>query len=409
MKKNILFAALLALLVLLCSCSESPDGIREEDLSKYTILYNKRSPDTAVEAVYNIAAALSARCGTELTVIADQSKNPTPETEYEILIGHLDRPETNAFIETLGENEFGYTVAGKKIIIAGQSQNATTHAVELFINEVVQADSAEKKVFLEADARNTKQLEANLSVMSFNLWVIDVAERFYPLVNQILARSPDVFGVQEANDFWMNTLPYSLPDYAWVGEHRDSQPPSERTAIFYRKDKFTLLDSGTYWLSETPEKISAVEDSLYNRIMTYAVLQRNEDGKTFIHINTHLDHLQDRVRKQQVKHLLEIIDTLPDYPIVLTGDFNTSYNTVSFTTTSYNHILSGGFRNAADLALSGDKPTDSSYSGYGEYTGLLPIDFIFINDEHAMKPVLYEVCNEEMVSDHYAVYAELMY
>ena len=76
-----------------------------------------------------------------------------------------------------------------------------------------------------------------------------------PLVIQTLRDAkPDSFGLQEALKDWMEDLTEGLPEYGWVGVGRDDgQEAGEFNPVFYRKDKYDLVDSGTFWLSETPE------------------------------------------------------------------------------------------------------------------------------------------------------------
>ena len=101
----------------------------------------------------------------------------------------------------------------------------------------------------------------------------------------------------------------------------------EQSCIFYRSDKFDLLDSGTFWLSDTPDVVgSAFETSLYPRICTYVHLKDKATGLEYIHMNTHLDHLGGSdgrsLRLKQETVMLQKLATLPDVPVVITGDFN---------------------------------------------------------------------------------------
>ena len=64
----------------------------------------------------------------------------------------------------------------------------------------------------------------------------------------------DAFGLQEVRPEQAAYLREQLPEYAFVGEHRGADRKSdEASPVFYRKDRFEALKSGTFWLSETPD------------------------------------------------------------------------------------------------------------------------------------------------------------
>ena len=96
------------------------------------------------------------------------------------------------------------------------------------------------------------------SVMSFNVFVSYAdAARKQRVIDTILDNTPSVFGVQEASVDWMNALNKGLGNlYTAVGDGRDGGSNGEHSAIFYRTDKFDLIESGTKWLSPTPDKVS---------------------------------------------------------------------------------------------------------------------------------------------------------
>ena len=171
-----------------------------------------------------------------------------------------------------------------------------------------------------------------LKVMSFNVQTengtqVDFdlrAEMLRDLMDQL---QPDSIGMQEVTTGWiyrMDTFAFNA-SYAGVGEGRT--PGGEASSIYYRKDKFDLVDHGTFWLSETPDEAGTyLEASLYPRICTWAHLRDKVTGYEYIHVNTHLDHLGGSdgrsLRTAQTRVILEYLKTLPDVPMVMTGDFN---------------------------------------------------------------------------------------
>ena len=136
---------------------------------------------------------------------------------------------------------------------------------------------------------------------------------------------PDYFGVQEAVPQQMTDIKTGLKDYDYVGVGRDDgKNQGEYSAIFYDKNKLEVLKSGTFWLSETPEKPSKGWDAAYNRVCTYALFKLKKSGKMFYAFNVHFDHVGNIARVNSSKLILEKIRELntENLPLTLTGDFN---------------------------------------------------------------------------------------
>ena len=138
---------------------------------------------------------------------------------------------------------------------------------------------------------------------------------------------PDSIGMQEVTTKWREMMDsYAFnQSYAGVGEART--PGGEANPIYYRTDKFELVDSGTFWLSDTPDvQGSQFAESLYVRICTWAHLRDKVTGKEYVHVNTHLDNLGSSegrtLRKQQITVILKFLQRFGDIPMVLTGDLN---------------------------------------------------------------------------------------
>lgn len=115
-------------------------------------------------------------------------------------------------------------------------------------------------------------------------------------------QAPDVFGTQELLANQYDDLGALLPDYRSVGVGReDGDRAGEFNAVFFRADAFELLDSGTFWLSEEPERPGSKGwDGACERLATWVVLRRGGDGREFLFINTHLDHVGEQARREGV-------------------------------------------------------------------------------------------------------------
>ena len=133
----------------------------------------------------------------------------------------------------------------------------------------------------------------------------------------------DVVGLQEAFREQMDFLVEALPEFAEIGEGRDGGEEGEYSAILYRKDRFKVIDSGTFWLSDTPEKPSITWGNACVRVCTWARFQDGESGRTFYLYNTHLDHKSQPSREKSVRLIADrIADRKHPDPVILMGDFN---------------------------------------------------------------------------------------
>ncbi len=120
------------------------------------------------------------------------------------------------------------------------------------------------------------------------------------VANLLRFYNPDLFGLQEALQGQIDDLVARLPQYAWFGVGRDDgRSAGEGTPIFYRRDRFTLLDQGTFWLSETPEVPGSKSwDAAITRIATWGRFVDRTTGTRFLYLNTHFDHIGQTARER---------------------------------------------------------------------------------------------------------------
>lgn len=143
----------------------------------------------------------------------------------------------------------------------------------------------------------------------------------------------DLFGIQEGLFNQVSDLSKALPQYGHVGVGRDDgKNAGEFSAIFYRKDRLKLLQSGTFWLSGTDiSKPNKGWDAVLPRICTWAQFQDKQTGGKFFHFNTHFDHVGVVARRESASLILRMINKLAgDAPTILTGDFNVDQNSESY-------------------------------------------------------------------------------
>lgn len=150
------------------------------------------------------------------------------------------------------------------------------------------------------------------------------------IVNYLKKNNPDVIGMQEVLNDQLVYLTDKLSDYFFVGVGReDGKKKGEYTPILFNKKTLELQESNTFWLSETPDKISVGWDAALERICTYARFKHIKTGKQFWVFNTHFDHIGKNARAQSVQLILKKLINLNkiDLPTLVMGDFNLTPDT----------------------------------------------------------------------------------
>jgi endonuclease/exonuclease/phosphatase family metal-dependent hydrolase len=227
---------------------------------------------------------------------------------------------------------------------------------------------------------------------------------------------PAIFGVQEALYGQMQDLEERLPDYAWIGVGRDDgDKKGEFSAIFYRKNRFEVEDSGTFWLSETPTiKGSIGWDAACVRIVTWLKATDRLSGSTFFMFNTHFDHRGVIARKKSAELLLAKANKIAaDSPLIVTGDFNSTASSAVYkiltNTGDKEADLEYCFKDSKELCKSGAYGPDDTFNGFGRSEKDQRIDYIFVNDVFNVLKygVLCEHWDGIYPSDHMPVLADL--
>lgn len=266
-------------------------------------------------------------------------------------------------------------------------------------------------VFCNTPDRATKDIVTEsdtVRIMSYNIRYGEYEDRFRIVPQLIGDYMPDSVGIQECTYQWYLTIRAFLPEYGFIGVGRDtgdlSRECGEISAVLYRKDKYTVVDSGTFWISETPEEVSFGWDAVCRRICTWVILENKETGEQYAHVNTHLDHEGPLARLYGSEMVCEFALSF-DMPTVLTGDFNLKKGT-----DLYNGIIAAGLTDSQDIAVQADEGKTSH--GYNGGTDGLPIDFIFVNENISSVSkykIVRDLYGEKYSSDHYPVYADMTF
>ena len=348
----------------------------------------------------NIAVALSEISGYYVPTLSDKGLEVT-DSDNLIMIGDSTRIKRITHPTDLGASEVYFATNANTILVTGGGALGIYSAANEFVSRISKSDG--KALSLKAEEKFTVT-NATTRVMSFNVWVSSKTnERTNRVLKMITNYMPDSFGVQEASPAWMTSLRSGLSAYAYVGGGRDGGSSGEHSAIFYLKDKYTVIESGTKWLSATPNSVSKFEESSLNRIVTYAVLKDKTTGKTYVHINTHFDHKSSEAREKQAEVFLDVAKQFEGYPIVMTGDFNCQPGSEP-----YKKIIAAGYVNSSEVAT--EKHGSATFHGNGSSSSI--IDFCFLTPGK-MAAINYRVCDEkidgEYVSDHHPVFVDFVY
>ncbi len=320
-------------------------------------------------------------------------------TEHEILIGTTaEREPSDELLESLarcGTRKGLIYFEDGKIWLLGNNDASVRDAIVAFSEDYLIKDQAENGTLaLAVENRQTKSAGTEYVLMGYNV-LNDSGEsgtalqqRRDAVISRIREASPDVFGINECTVKWFDYLSTALADeYIGVGELNNPDGQKWRNAIFYRKDKFDLLETKTQWLTDTPEIVSRVNENGQYRILTYAVLRDKQTGETFVHCNTHMG-FTDIERQYQFQYLIDLISKL-DYPLLLTGDFNLGPQTEQIQS-----IVSAGYVPSFELTSNRDMSNTC---------GTQIIDFCFVTPE-TVNVVSYDVLvgdvNGVRPSDH---------
>jgi endonuclease/exonuclease/phosphatase family metal-dependent hydrolase len=151
----------------------------------------------------------------------------------------------------------------------------------------------------------------------------------------------DLFGTQEGLYGQLQDLKRQMPGYEYIGVARDNgKKKGEHSAIFYRTDKFRVVEHGDFWLAEDQTRPNRGWDAACIRICTWGKFQEITTGFTFVYFNLHMDHIGTVAREESAKLILKKIQEMPqNMPVILTGDFNVDQFSPSYQLLNTSGIL----------------------------------------------------------------------
>jgi len=203
----------------------------------------------------------------------------------------------------------------------------------------------------------------------------------------IVNNKVDIAGFQEVLVGQLEDLKARLPLMEAYGVGRDDgKDAGEFSPIFFRKERFELIDKSTLWLSPTPDKVASKGwDAALPRIASWVKLKDRQTGLVFYVINTHFDHRGVEARAESAALLLKYRrEKCTDHPVILTGDLNTTPSSPPYNVLTGNAVLTGNNAEVRPVFLdaykrSEQKPEgpDSTWNGFQAIVPDRRIDFVF--------------------------------
>jgi endonuclease/exonuclease/phosphatase family metal-dependent hydrolase len=293
-------------------------------------------------------------------------------------------------------------------LVSTDAQSVSSSNDSIFIR-ILKANTTSNTTSLQKYATT-----GEIKIMSFNVRYVtteaDAANnwdnRKIAWISMINDQRPAIIGVQEAvySSEWAFLKNQLASTYAGIGVGRDDGASSGETmGILYKTSEISLINSGTFWLSDTPDYPSKSFTSGLHRSATWGIFQIKSSGQYFCYINTHLD-LTASVRTSEMALIMKkFAEYNPNgYPQFFTADCNTTSDDAIF------KDMKKTMKVARDEAPVTDYHT--TYNGWGSGTGLLD-NIFYTNTMTAIEyhTVLDTYNSVKYISDHYPIYAIIKY
>ena len=261
-----------------------------------------------------------------------------------------------------------------------------------------------------------KGFSQDISVLTYNIkWdntndtVNNWKDRKSAMVSLLKHYQPSIIGMQEVVNGQLNYLVTNLPNFASIGVGReDGKEKGEYSPILYDTQLLKVLKSSTFWLSDTPDKISVGWDAALERICTYALFEDLKTKKQFWVFNTHFDHIGVVAREKSAELIVSKMKDInvDNLPVVLMGDLNL--------TPDETPILY-----LKDALTDGQSITEKTFYGpTGTFNGFDQdrvltnrIDYIFVDSFNVLEYMHIDdrMENNKHISDHLPVLATISF
>ena len=299
--------------------------VNGSSIYKYEIIYPKDGTLFEEQMAMRLQSYLLDQTGYELTVKNDSEAR---ETEKAFLIGKT-KYSTELTDVTLPASQGCVNSTGGDIVAWGNDMTGMVNACKKLTELLINTKSGAFAPIVTINHSIMATGSSNFSTMSFNVKTYDQTDaRINRVINVLLRYMPDSIGLQEADETWMRELTEALSDYyEFVGDGREGGSKGDAVPILYSKEKYNLIESGTKWLTSTPDEVSKMDGAQYLRNFTWALLEDKATGVRYLHVNTHLDTAGSAIRSAEVEILMQFLKNYNNVPVVLTGDMNAKLNT----------------------------------------------------------------------------------
>lgn len=255
----------------------------------------------------------------------------------------------------------------------------------------------------------------SLDVMSFNIRYNNPSdgENAWPnrrtqVANFLNVHRPVVVGMQEVLQDQLEFLDETLVSYTYIGVGReDGAQAGEFAPLFYDTTVVQLRQSGTFWLSPTPDQPSVGWDAALERICTYGQFEHKATGTSFWVFNAHFDHRGAVARTQSAQLILKKIKEFAgqENKLILAGDLNARPDESPLTVLKTTLLDS---YHCTECVRFGSYPTFNGFRT--EYAAEHRIDYVLVNptgfrvEKYA---VFSDLINGRFISDHFPVLVSL--
>lgn len=275
-----------------------------------------------------------------------------------------------------------------------------TFVFAMSISQTVSAKDGNESPELKVMSYNIRMGSANDGTNSWQF-------RFPATLEMLTDQKPDVFGVQEALEDQLMVITENIKGYKQVGVGRDNgKKKGEFMSIFWNTKTVSLIKWGTFWLSDTPDKPSKGWDAACYRTATWALMKDKKTGKKFYFVNTHLDHKGKEAQKNGLMLIIDRIASInPEgYPMVLTGDFNIKPNNPA--------IAELDKKMSSTRSIAEKTDNNKTFNNWGKAADDMIIDYIYVSGFSSCpeyQTVTKSYFNKKYVSDHYPIFARLIF
>jgi len=256
----------------------------------------------------------------------------------------------------------------------------------------------------------------NVRLSSNGNWIADVntpnawVSRKEGFVQVFRNLDADVWGLQEVCPDQTAYFEKHLPEWEFVGDYRMADRKSgEASSVAFKKDRFDVIEKGTFWLSETPDVPGSMSwNTAFPRVCSYVFLKDRRTGAKFCFANTHLDHKSEEARKRGIELIVKRMRKIGNgVPIIFTGDHNCARDAEPA------KIARTLLKDAADITEKPDPGPHRTYHNWGDPKRQARIDYIYVSD--GIRVLDYATRDDRRPgtdlypSDHFPIIATLLF